>query len=178
MRVATAVFVFLTLAALVPGHAQVRQRDPLNEKESDELREVAQEPDKRLKLLVKFTRARMAAIDQLRSDSKVAAGRGQQLHDLLQDFTALIDELDNNVDDYSGRRWDMRKGLKDLIEAETEFQSKLKALKETGPGTEQQHYSFVLQNAIEAVDASVANARQALQEQEEMFKKSKKDTKK
>jgi len=45
------------------------------------------EPFKRLKLLVKFTEARLTTIDEVRADPKQAAGRGQRIHDLLEDFT-------------------------------------------------------------------------------------------
>src|SRR5205085_6392933 len=83
------------------------KRDPLTEPEVDQLRETAQEPDKRLKLMVKFARARMLAIDQLRSDPKLAQGRGEKIHELLEDFMNLVDEIDDNVDNYSGKQSDI-----------------------------------------------------------------------
>ena len=66
-------FSVVCLFALFASFARAQhKRDPLTEPEVDQLRETAQEPDKRLKLMVKFARARMLAIDQLRSDPKVA----------------------------------------------------------------------------------------------------------
>ncbi len=127
---------------------QVRQRDPLTEKEVDDLREVAQEPDKRLKLLVRYARARMAAVDQVRGDPKLAADRG--------------------------------KGLKELIEADSEFQLKLRALKEAAEGAsaeEARDYSFVLQNVVETVNTQLDTARQMLQDQEQRMKEEKKKKK-
>ena len=47
--------------------ASARRRDPLTDAESDQLREVAMEPAKRLKLYIKFAEARLVAIDQLRA---------------------------------------------------------------------------------------------------------------
>ena len=79
----------LALLAATPLLAQLGGREPLNEKEIDELREVAQEPDKRLKLMVEFARARLATIEQLRGEEHLAAGRGARVHDLLEDFTRL-----------------------------------------------------------------------------------------
>ena len=64
-----------------PGVAQ--RRDPLNDKEVDEMREAADFPDKRLELMVKFARARMSAIQQLQGDAKKAKDRPMQVHDLL-----------------------------------------------------------------------------------------------
>jgi hypothetical protein len=176
MRVAKVAAVLLALlACALPLFAQVGQRDPLTEKESDQLREAAQEPDKRLKLLVTFVRARMTSLEELQANPKPAAGRGQQVHDLLEDFTNLVDEVDDNVDDYSDKHWDMRDGLKEVIKADTEFQASLKALKESSSKAEEAQYSFVLQNAIEAVDSSLDNARQTMKEQEELFSKKKKE---
>jgi hypothetical protein len=175
MKLAKFAPLLLFLAIALPGLTQAgRGRDPLNEKEVDELRETAQEPDKRLKLMVKFARARMASIEQVRGDAKLEAGRGQQIHDMLDEFTALMDEVDDNIDDYTERHADLRKPLKELIEADNEFQLKLRALKEQAPPKEATEYAFVLQNAIEAVNANLDNARKTLDEQELEFKNAKK----
>ena len=95
--------VLITLLLLLPTWSQVRERDPLTEKEVDQLRETAIEPEKRLKLMVEFTRARMVAIEQLRSDPKLAKERGQRTHDLLEDIATLVDEIDDNVENYNER---------------------------------------------------------------------------
>ena len=50
-----------------------KRRDPLTDDEVDQLREQAQNPEDRLKLWVKFTRARITAMDQLRGDPKLAS---------------------------------------------------------------------------------------------------------
>jgi flagellar hook-basal body complex protein FliE len=144
-----------------------RHRDPLTDAETDQLREVAQEPDKKLNLLVKFAQARMLAIDQLRSDPKLAAGRGKELHDLLEDFTSIVDELDDNVSMFAEHREDTRKSLKDVIQAGSEFQVRLRTLKEAAASNptaakEAKSYELVLANAVEAVDETLKNARTTL----------------
>lgn len=169
-------FSVLCLFALFSSFAHAQsKRDPLTEPEADQLRETAQEPDKRLKLMVKFARARMLAIDQLRSDPKLAQGRGEKIHDLLEDFMNLVDEIDDNVDNYSGKESDIRKSLKDVVEADTEFQLKLRTLKESikdpKVADEAKDYDFVLDNTLEAVNQSVDNARKTLDEQNEEFAK-------
>ncbi len=174
----------LLLLTAAPLAAQLGGREPLNEKEIDELRETAQEPEKRLKLMVDFARARLNAIEQLRGDPRFAAGRGPKVHDLLEDFTKLVDEIGDNVDDYADRKEDLRKALKPVIEGDTEFQLKLRTLKEQGPGagakpgTEVGDYNFALQNAIEAVNLGLDDARQLLTEQEAAFKDAKEKSKK
>jgi len=163
----------LLAVTVIPALAQ--KRDPLTENESDQVRELAQEPDKRIKLLLKFTEARLATIEQMQGDARLAAGRGKQVHDLLEDFTSMIDELDDNIDDYTEKKSDIRKALKDVIETETAFQLKLRTLKEQKtPPREFGEYNFVLQNATEAVNSSLDNAREALQDLETALKEEKK----
>src|ERR1700724_2116760 len=124
-----AMLLILPLVAAIwsPLSAQ-RRRDPLNALEIDQLRDAMLDPDQRLKLYVKFSRDRMTKLEQMRSDPKVKE-RGQQTHDMLEDFIGVYGELDDNVEMYVGRKEDIRKVLKLVIEADTEFQSKLRALK-------------------------------------------------
>jgi len=152
------------------GSPQTRERDPLNDKEIDEMRDTADFPDKRIELMIKFARERMTAIEQLRSDSKSARDRPRQVHDLLQDFSTLVDEIDDNIDMYASHKTDMRKGLKLLIEADSEWLLKLRAFKEQSPPEELELYSFILANTVDAVNDSAKGARETLQEQVELAK--------
>jgi hypothetical protein len=152
---------------------QTRDRDPLNEKEIDQMRESADYPDKRLELLINFARARLTSIDQLRANPKSATDRPMQIHDLLQDFSSLMDEIDDNVDMYGSHKTDMRKGLRLLLEADSEWALKLRGLKEQSPPEELEQYSFVLTNSIEAVNDDADTARQELQKQNELAKEKK-----
>jgi hypothetical protein len=153
--------------------AQTRNRDPLNEKEVDQMRELADYPDKRLELMVSFARARMTSIDQLRANPKSATDRPMQIHDLLEDFSALLDEIDDNVDMYASHKTDMRKGLRLLIEAESEWALKLRNLKQQSPPEELEQYSFVLANATDSVNDTSDSARKELQEQNDLAKQKK-----
>jgi hypothetical protein len=160
---------------LVAAVAAQRKRDPLTPPEIDQLRDTALEPEQRLKLYVKFARARLASLEEKRSDPKTA-NRGQQTHDGLEDFLAVYDELNDNIDMYVDRKDDIRKPLKAVIEADTEFQAKLRALNnaaETTPA-ETKQYQFVLSNAIETLDNSAEDHRKLMGEQEEAAKHKKK----
>ncbi len=165
------VFFLCSLSQL--GLTQTRSRDPLNEKEIDQMREVADYPDKRLELMISFVRARVNSIDQLRTDAKGAKDRPMQIHDLLQDVSSLLDEIDDNEDMYASHKTDMRKGLRLLIEADSEWALKLRELKEKSPPEELEQYSFVLTNAIEAVSDGADSAREELQKQNELAKEKK-----
>ena len=148
-----------------------RQRDPLNALEIDQLRDTAQDPEQRLKLYIKFARARLTALEEARSDPKVT-NRGQETHDRLQDFLDVYDELNNNIDTYVDRKADLRKPLRAVGEADTEFQARLRALKDSAQAAKDEikQYEFVLTNTLETVDSSADDHRQLLAEQEEAAK--------
>ncbi|HZD33464.1 MAG TPA: hypothetical protein VE779_17600 [Candidatus Angelobacter sp.] len=153
--------------AALPALAQGKQRDPLSDAEVDQMREAADYPDKRLELLVRFVRERVFEIESLRADSPSAAN-DKQIHDLLEDFISILDEIDDNIDMYASHSTDMRKGLKLVIEADSEWQLKLRQLKEKSPPDDLQRYSFVLMNAVDTVADSAKSARETLQEQNKL----------
>jgi hypothetical protein len=165
------------LLFLSPGLAQ-RQREALTNPEIDQLRDTALEPDLRLKLYVTFARARLAALEQAGSDPKTT-DRGQETHDRLQDFLDVYDEMNENIDTYVGRKSDLRKVLKTVIEADTEFQAKLRALKDAANTAKEEarQYEFLLSTALETLDSSAQDHRELLTEQEEAAKQKKKKPK-
>jgi len=169
MRSARLVAVLLCITALA-ATAQVHRHDPLTSPETEALREVSMEPDKKLPLYLKYARARLATIEQLRSDPHSAEGRGRKVHDLLADFKDIMDEMDRNVDSFADQKLDFRKALKEIIQADGEFQAKLQTLKEAAKepaaATEAKEYEFALLDAIDAVDGDLDNARDLLPQQE------------
>jgi hypothetical protein len=170
-RIGLACGVFFLL--LSPALAQ-QKRDPLTSPEIDQLRDTAMDPDLRLKLYVGFARARLAALEKARSDPKTA-DRGLATHDGLQDFLDVYDELNDNIDTYVGRKSDLRRVLKTVIDGDTEFQAKLRALRDDAGAKKEEleHYEFLLTNALETLDSSVQDHRQLLSEQEEAAKQKK-----
>lgn len=153
----------LVFTTLAPAQ---RRRDPLTDAEINQMRDAAQEPQRRSRLLIKFAKARMLAIEQLRSDSKLAEGRGQAIHNLLEDFTHILEELEGNLDMYERQRYDLRKPAKEMIEAYTEWQLKLRALKETSETTaEYKRFDFVLETAMDVTKAGMEITRDLLDEQ-------------
>jgi hypothetical protein len=148
-----------------------RHRDPLTQAEIDQVRDASWEPKQRLSLYVEFARTRLVKMEQMRSDPKTK-DRVQQTHDLLDDFQLLYDELNDNIETYVDRNDDIRKPLKLVIAADTEFQAKLRALKEAAdvPRSESSVYEFVLSNALDTVDSSAEDHRKLLDDQEEAAK--------
>jgi hypothetical protein len=164
----------LALPLFSPLLAQ-RRRDPLNPLEIDQLRDAMLDPDQRLKLYVQFSRDRMTKLEQMRSDPK-ATERARQTHDMLEDFLGVYDELNDNIDMYVGRKDDIRKPLKLIIEADTEFQSKLRALKDAANtnADEAKQYEFLLTDALDTVDSSADDHRKTVAAVEEYVKRKKK----
>ena len=156
---------------LLSAAASARRRDPLTDAETDQLREAAMEPLKRLQLYIKFTDARLAEIDRIRSDPKEAQGRGQRIHDLLEDFTTLLDEVNDNLDNYQDRPLDkdlkneFRKGVKHVLDASARWEARLADIRsavKNDPQTKREsaEFRYVLQDAEEALKSTSEVARE------------------
>lgn len=165
----------LALAGTAPALGQ-QHRDPFTQPEIDQIRDTSWVPEQRLSLYVKFARARLVGLEQMRSDPKTK-DRAQQTHDRLDDFLLIYDELNDNIETYVDRKNDIRKPLKMIIDADTEFDAKLRALRDAaGVGAEEvKQYEFVLTNALDTIDSSADDHRTLLAEQEEAAKHKKKD---
>jgi len=169
-------WICLGLSLLAAGAARgQRHRDPFTQSEIDQIRNASWEPQERLALYVKFARERLAAMQQMRSDPKTK-DRAQQTHDRLDDFLLIYDELNDNIDTYVDRKNDIRRPLKQVIEADVEFKGELRTLKEgvDVPPEEMRRYEFVLSTALDTVETSLQDHRKLLSEQEEAAKHGKK----
>ena len=148
-----------------------RHREPLAQSEIDQIRDASWEPKQRLALYVQFTRARFVKLEEMRSDPKTK-NRARQTHDLLDDIQLLYDELNDNIDTYVDRKDDIRKPLKLVVDADNEFQAKLRALKDAADvkPEESRQYEFVLTNALDTLDTSTEDHKKLLADQEDAAK--------
>ena len=176
-RAALLALLLLLLCSRPLALAQGKQ-DPLTPAEIDQLRDTALDPEPRMKLYVEFARARLVALEQMRADPKLT-DRGQKTHAALQDFLSVYDELNDNLDNFEDRKADLRKALKFIIEGDSEFEAKLRALKNDAstPRDEAKKYEFLLSDAIDTVDMSAEDHRKLLTEQEAAAKHRKKSSK-
>lgn len=164
----------LPVLCAMAAFAQSHHRDSLTEAEIDKIRDSAQLPEVRLKLYIEFARARLGNIEKIHADTK-ATDREKQTRDALQDFLDVYDELNTNVDTFADRGSDLRKALKPVIEADTEFGAKLRAFRASLSKTQEaRDDEFLIGSAIEGVDAGAKDHRDLLAEQEETFKNKKK----
>lgn len=165
---------FLLFCLSLPLFALGRS-DPLTSAEIDQLRDAAMEPEPRMKLFVAFARARLVKLEQMRADPKVT-DRAHQTHAMLEEFLTIYNELNDNLDNFEGRKADLRKALKVVIEGDTEFQAKLRAIKADPRSSKEEanQYEFVLSSAMETVDGVADDHRKMLTEQDEIWKHRKK----
>lgn len=160
MRWALAAVFCLGLATVAA--AQKEQRQPLNDAQIEKIREAGIYPDERIKLYTQFLDERATTIKGLTNRAKTGA-RAKRLDDELQDFTALMDELGSNLDQYSDRKADMRISLKKLNEATPRWLIILKAL----PG--EPTFDEARKEAIEAEEDLADEAKRLQTEQETYF---------
>jgi hypothetical protein len=154
---------FLLLASAI--HAQ-RTRDPLTPDQEEQVRAVADQPNERLKLFIKFIEQRTDTIHRtvVRPSTQHP---GADIHDALVDFTSLVDELQDNLDAYDESHSDCRKGLKFLLEQA----AKWPAIVREPPDSPQ--YDFDRKTALDAVATLTESATDLLKSQEEYFSKHK-----
>jgi hypothetical protein len=116
---------FVLLALTLPLHAQQRDDNAMSEGEIEQLRESAYYPTDRILVFIKLLDARNKRIQDLFAHPR-KPGREQDAHDLLEQFTSIADELNDNLDDYGPHHKDLRKVLPKLIDATERWASNIK----------------------------------------------------
>jgi hypothetical protein len=117
-------FALVLLALTPPLHAQGAD-SALSEGEIEQLRESAYFPNDRVLVFIKLLDTRNKAIQDLCANPR-KPGREEDTHDLLEQFTAIADELNDNLDDYGPHHRDIRKSLPKLLDATERWSSNLK----------------------------------------------------
>jgi hypothetical protein len=146
-----------------PLAAQQQKREPLTEKQQDQVEEAGIDPVARVDLYVKFLNESSDTIKGLIPRAKSTA-RIRRIDDELLDFAALMDELGDNLDVYSGRKADLRKSLKGLSESIQRWQGVLRDLP-SEPG-----FELSLKEAIDSVNDLADQTKEITADQEAYFK--------
>jgi hypothetical protein len=155
--------ILLALLCLAPRlPAQQNKDTALSEKEIEELRDSAYFPTDRVNVFIKFLDQRSKAIQELFAHPR-KPGREQDTHDLMAEFTAVADELDDNLDDYGTHHRDIRKSLPKLVEATERWATALKTPPDNAA------YSVSRKLALESIRDIREEATQLIEDQRAWF---------
>ena len=156
-------FLLLAVLWLAPGGFAQRTEADLSDKEVEQLRDAAYFPNDRVLVFVEMLNARGSSIEEMFSKPR-KPGREQDTHDLLEQFAAVADELEDNLDDYGKQHRDIRKSLPKLLKATDRWGTELR----TPPEDEAYKVSRAL--ALEAAHDLHEEAAQLLEQQLAWFK--------
>ena len=132
-------------ALLTLGVLRGQERDSaLSDAEVEKIREAAPLFEERVQIFSGILDERIKAILALTNGRK-KPGRDEDLHDLMEQFTSIADDFEDNLDDYRRRHRDVRRVLPKVLAATDRWQSGLK----TPP--ENQAYEVSRKLALEAV---------------------------
>ena len=123
----TLVAVLLALLVAAPLEAQRQKPEPLTDAQQEQIAEAGIDPVARVDLYVKFINERADTIKGLIPRAHTSA-RSSRIDGELQNFSALMDELGDNLDVFSDRKADIRKSMKGLNESVPRWQGVLKDL--------------------------------------------------
>ena len=138
-------------AGLWAAAAPAQQRDFLTSDEVDQIRE-AQEPNARLTLYAKFARERISMVRSLMAKEK--AGRSILIHDALEDYSHILDAIDDVADEALKKKVDLTQGLGQVTRMEMDAIPVLTRIRDSKP-KDIERYEFVLKTAIDTTRDSL-----------------------
>ncbi len=151
----------LALPGVFGARAQDRPQ-ALSDGEVEKLRDTAPVAPERVMAFVGFLNQRADRIEKL-TEGKRVPGREEDIHELMEQMTSILDDLDDNLDDYSKRHQDIRKVLPKLVAATERWGTVLKT------PAEDQRYSVQRKLALESLNDVHESAVKMIEEQKAYF---------
>lgn len=125
-------------------HAQAAD-DVLSQKEVDTLRDTAFTPSDRVVAFEQFLNDRQKRIQELVSKRHGHTDYGGDMHDAIDQFGQIADELNDNLDEYSRLHRDIRKTLPKLLKAADDWIATLQS------ASDNEAYNVVRRIAVDNV---------------------------
>lgn len=135
------------------------QSDFFTADEADQIR-LAQEPNMRIGLYLKFARQRADLLENLFAQNKT--GRSSTIHTQLEQLTELMETLDVVIDDALKHQKELT-ALPDVAKTARALQSKLEKFRDANP-TDLARYKFALDTAIDTLSDSAELAEEDLRD--------------
>jgi len=158
------VFVLAALAcASVPMAVAQSKDDALSQNEIEELRDAAFVPADRIQAYEKILDTRERTIEELLAKPRHVTF-GEDMHDAMDQFGAIADEMNDNLDELNAQHRDLRKVLPKLVKATERWTTVLRA-----PG-EDDAYKVVRRIALDAVKDTHDMALEMESSEEAYFK--------
>jgi hypothetical protein len=163
MRTAIVAASVLSFCAVFFASGQTKKRDFLTTDEANQIRNI-QEPNERVALYLHFAKQRLDQIGQLVAKDK--AGRAVLIHDLLEDYSKIIDAMAAVTDDGLRRHLDLTKGFQAIARDSKENLEQLQKISDSQP-KDLARFEFALMDAIDATTDSYADAKISPQDRSE-----------
>jgi hypothetical protein len=135
----------------------------MSENEIESLRDAAFVPTDRIQAYEKILNTREQQIDDLLAKRRHLTF-ASDMHDLIDQFGQIADELNDNLDEYSSNHRDVRKMLPKLVLATERWATALRA------APDDDRYNVVRRTALDVVKDMRDEAEQMETEQEAYFK--------
>lgn len=156
------VLVAVLLGVGLRVHAQASD-GVMSDKEVETLRDAAYVPDDRITAYQKILDTREREIDELLAKPHHVTF-GEDMHDLMDQFGAIADELNDHLDEYHSKHRDVRRVLPKLVEATERWATALRA------PADDPNYKVVRKIALDAVKDMHEIAVQMVADQAAYFK--------
>jgi hypothetical protein len=157
-----ALCVLLVFAPIALANAQ-DDDSSMSQKEIESLRDAAYIPNDRVMTFMKILNTREQEITNLVSKPR-RPGFSQDLHDLLDQFAAIADEFNDNLDEYQSKHRDIRKSLPKLVTAIERWSTTLRT------PADDQTYNIVRKMALDSLKDMRDTATSMETEQAAYFK--------
>ena len=135
----------------------------MSQKEIETLRDAAYVPDDRVIAFMKILNTREQEIQNLVSKPR-RPGFSQDMHDLLDQFAAIADEFNDNLEEYQSKHRDIRKSLPKVVSSIERWSTTLRT------PADDQTYNIVRKMALDSLKDMRDTATSLQTEQEAYFK--------